>query len=418
MTQDKFGNILKGALKEIKPTDKKLLADIDAFLAKINAEIKKKKVNARAVVGGSISKDTHLKGDHDCDVFLRFHYSYKNEDLSKLLEKVLKPFKPELVHGSRDYYHIKNKINYEFVPVLDIDDPKKAVNVTDMSPLHTAWVSKHPGLNDEIRLAKQFCKSARVYGAESYIKGFSGHVLDILTIHYGGFVKLLRASQKWKEKEVIDPEGYYKGKKALVELNRSKIDSPIIVIDPVSSNRNAAAALSQEKLEKFQIAAKQFLKTPSPDAFKVRVKTIEDIKKDAGNKKLIVLEADSLEGKEDIIGAKLMKAFQLVRNQLKFHDFTIISADWNWDKKKKALFWYVLDPKDLFPVAKWVGPPLKEKERVESFKEKHKETFEESGRVCTYVKRKYTVADKLIKNVLKDPLILEKVKKIIMKRVR
>jgi tRNA nucleotidyltransferase (CCA-adding enzyme) len=403
--------LLGDVVKQIKPTDRKLLKEVDAFMKKLNSALKKSKIKAKAVVGGSIAKDTYLKGDHDCDVFVKFSYSYKDKDISKLLAKVLKPFKPELVHGSRDYYRVKNKVNYEMVPVLDIKDPKDAINVMDMSPLHVDWVREHPGMTDEIRLAKQFCKACRVYGAESYIKGFSGHVLDILVIHYGGFLKLLKAAQKWKDKEVIDPEKYYK-RDALKRLNRSKIDSPIIIIDPVLPERNAAAALSYEKLERFKKAAAEFLKKPSAEAFVIREKTIDDLKKEAGKKKLVVLDVVAFAGKEDIVGAKLLKAFQQIRNQLKFYDFEVKQADWKWDKKKKAMFWYILNPKDLVPIKKWIGPPLREKERVANFKKKHGKTFVEKGRVCTYVKRKFVKAEDLIDDIIKnDEHLYEKVKK-------
>ncbi|MBI5880802.1 CCA tRNA nucleotidyltransferase [archaeon] len=405
--------ILADAVKKIKPTDKKLLKEVDAFLKKVNSAIAKNKVKAKAVVGGSIAKDTYLKGDHDCDVFVKFDPSYKDEEISTILGNILKPLKPELVHGSRDYYHVKNDMNFELVPVLDITDPKKAVNVTDMSPLHVEWVKKHPGYNDQIRLAKQFCKSAGVYGAESYIKGFSGHVLDILTIHYGGFMELLAASQKWTDKEVIDPEKYYK-KDALTQLNRSKTDSPIIIIDPILPERNAAAALSYETLDKFKKKAAEFLAKPNSAMFEIKEKTLAQLKKEAGKDKLIVLDVTSESGKEDVVGSKVLKAFQQIRNQLKFYDFLLKDAGWQWNKKTKALFWYILDSRDLFPITKWVGPPLSERERVESFKAKYPKTFIESGRICTYTKRKFINAEVLVDDIIKnDEYLREKVKKVV-----
>jgi tRNA nucleotidyltransferase (CCA-adding enzyme) len=405
--------ILADAVKKIKPTDKKLLKEVDAFLKKVNSAIAKNKVKAKAVVGGSIAKDTYLKGDHDCDVFVKFDTSYKDEEISAILGNILKPLKPELVHGSRDYYHVKNDMNFELVPVLDITDPKKAVNVTDMSPLHVEWVKKHPGFNDQIRLAKQFCKSAGVYGAESYIKGFSGHVLDILTIHYGGFMELLAASQKWADKEVIDPEKYYKTD-ALTQLNRSKTDSPIIIIDPILPERNAAAALSYETLDKFKKRAAEFLAKPSASMFEVKAKTVAQLKKEAGKDKLIALDVTSESGKEDVVGSKVLKAFQQIRNQLKFYDFLLKDAGWQWNKKTKALFWYVLDARDLFPITKWVGPPLSERERVESFKAKYPKTFIENGRICTYTKRKFINAEELMDSIIKnDEYLREKVKKVV-----
>jgi tRNA nucleotidyltransferase (CCA-adding enzyme) len=408
--------LLRDVVAEIKPTDKKLFKEVDSFIKKLNTLLSKSKIKATAMVGGSMAKDTFLQGDHDCDVFVKFDYSYKDEDISAMLAEAIKTLKPETVHGSRDYYHVKNKINYELVPVLDITDPKKAMNVTDMSPLHVAWVNKHPGFTDDIRLAKQFCKAAGVYGAESYIKGFSGHVIDILVIHCGGFMRLLKAAQEWKDKEVIDPEKHYKKKDAMFELNRSKTDSPIIIIDPVLPERNAAAALSYEKLDIFRNAAAGFLAKPSKDAFVIKEKTPAQLKKEAGKDRLIILDVETALGKEDVEGAKALKAFQQIKNQLNFYDFTIKDAGWKWDKKKKAMFWYIIDARELVPIKKWIGPPLGEKERVENFEEKHCETFVEDGRVCTYVKRKYVKPEELVKDAIKDPLIFERVKKITMKK--
>ncbi len=400
----------KAVLKRIKPTDQKLRVKVDRFLKKLNDLLGKHK--AEAMIGGSIAKDTYLEGDHDCDIFVRFDYeTYKDKDISKILGRVLSPLKPELVHGSRDYYFVKKQVNYEIVPVIHIDDPTKALNVTDMSPLHVEWVKKHPGFEDEIRLAKQFCKAAKVYGAESFIRGFSGHVLDILVIHHGGFENFLKKAVRWKDKEVIDPDKHHK-KDALKNFNKSKIEGPIIVVDPALPERNAAAALSYEKFERFKKAAHEFLKSPDKKFFEIKYIEPSDLVKRKGKNKLIMLEATPLPGKTDIVGAKLLKALELIRNQLKFCDFIVKEVDWEWDKKGKALFWFLLDPKDLFPITKWPGPPLVEKERVKSFKQKHKKTFIEKGRIYSYVKRKYVGADDLIKDLLKDPLLKQKVKSI------
>ncbi|MFC1722896.1 nucleotidyltransferase domain-containing protein [Nanoarchaeota archaeon] len=401
--------LTREVLKRIKPQDKKLLKAVDASLKQLNNLLKKGKVNAVAMVGGSIAKDTYLKGDHDCDVFVKFNYmEYKGKDISKVLGKVLKSLKPELVHGSRDYYFIKNEICYEIVPVLDITDPKKAENVTDMSPLHVEWVKKHKGLEDEIRLAKQFCKAAKVYGAESYIRGFSGHVLDILVVHYGGFEKFLKKAVKWKDKEVVDPEKFHKD--ALKEMNQSKTESPIIVVDPVLPDRNAAAAISYEKMERFKEAARSYLKEATLGAFKIKKVTKTELNRRAGKDRLVLIEAFPKVGKEDVVGAKLLKAMELLRNQMKFYDFDLKESGWEWDKQGKALFWYILDKKELIPIAKWFGPPLVENDRVENFKKKYAKTFDEKGRICTYVKRKYINVDQLIIDVFKDDLMKQKVK--------
>jgi len=154
---------------------------IDVVLKKIEDECKKRSIKAVPVLGGSAAKGTMIRGGFDCDVFVRFDMSYQGEMISDILDPVLKIFKGvKRLHGSRDYFQfIKDDIVFEIVPVLKISNPEKAINVTDISPLHVDWVrTSISGLCDEIILTKLFCRAQGVYGAESYIKGFSGHVIQ------------------------------------------------------------------------------------------------------------------------------------------------------------------------------------------------------------------------------------------------
>jgi len=262
---DKYNDILGKILLEIKP--KKVSSKgVKVFVESLNKRLKKKKITAKAVIGGSYAKDTFLKGDHDVDIFVKFSLRYKDQDLSGLLESVL--LSASRVHGSRDYFQtVKGKTSFEIVPVLNIRELGDALNVTDFSPLHVSWVKKNVGrLRDDIRLAKRFCKANKLYGAESFLKGFSGHVLDILIIHYGGFIPFLQSVRHWGKREVIDFNNSYKGK-ALLKMNVSKIQCPLIVVDPVSPVRNAASALGWDKYEHFKDLAEEFLHHPSLDFF-------------------------------------------------------------------------------------------------------------------------------------------------------
>ncbi|MBI4151242.1 nucleotidyltransferase domain-containing protein, partial [Candidatus Woesearchaeota archaeon] len=263
--------ILQDALVDITPgkTDLWVVNDVRTFLQRLALELKSRKINAKPVLGGSFAKDTWLKGDYDVDVFVAFDLKYAADDLSAMLEKALKPWNVVRVHGSRDYFQLKGKINFEIIPVLAIKRAKQAQNVTDFSPKHVAWVnSKGKRLKNDIRLFKQFCKAQRIYGAESYIRGFSGHVVDILVIYYGGFLRLLKAASKWSptEKTVLDYSNQYKGQ-ALMHLNESKIQGPLVVVDPVQPNRNAAAAIEQKPYLGLISAAKRFLKKPAAHLF-------------------------------------------------------------------------------------------------------------------------------------------------------
>lgn len=438
-----MNEILKKALKELKPEQKKV-KEVEEFLIKLNKEIKKSRIKATATPGGSYAKDTWLKGDYDVDVFVKFDLKYKTNEISKLLGKILKKFKPIKLHGSRDYYWVQNSLRFEIIPVLDIKKPNEAQNTTDFSPWHVAWVNRQGSkYKDDIRLAKKFMKTQGCYGAESYIKGFSGHVVDILVIYYGGFLPLLRAALKWKPtrslrnhmqksnflRKTLNPQvktesiqsspkviiDYYKkvGKNAEFILNKSKIQGPMIIIDPVQPERNAAAALSQEMFDLFVASAKKFLEKPSDKYFEYQKLDLEKMKKKG---KLLLIDVEVPEGKEDPVGAKLVKAFDYIAKEL--DEFGIIKKEWEWDKYKNAVFIYLLKKEKLPDTYEQPGPPVAMQKETIRFKKKHKKTFIKQGRIWAKVEYDYKTPEELLtKKVFKAEYLQDKVKKCALKQI-
>jgi len=412
MTEDNINRVFEEVIKEIKP-EKQEFKQVDETIRKINVLLKKNNIKAECIAGGSYAKGTILKNDFDIDLFVRFDYAYKDKDISGLLGKAIKPLGPELVHGSRDYYQLRvDGLLFEIVPVLRISDYKKAVNVTDMSPLHVDYVKKHmikkPWLGDEIRLAKQFCKAARVYGAESYIRGFSGHVLDLLIIYYGGFKNLLMQASVWGSRVIIDPEAHLSN--PLEQLNKSKVLSPIIIVDPIQPDRNAAAAVSREKFELFKQKAKEFLEEPSKEFFEVKRISVKGLKNKAKNDWLIILRAKPLRGKEDVIGAKVMKCFEHIERHLRRNEFCILECGWEFDPEESLLY-YIIRKEKLSDKIIIKGPPIRVRKNARMFRSKHKEVFEKKGRLYAKEKRKYNTPKELLKDLIKEEYIKQRVRK-------
>ncbi len=413
-------NNLPSVLAIISPSreERKQAREIStSFLTSLNSKLK----DAQAILGGSGAKDTWLAGNHDVDVFVLFDYKKyadRSLELSEFLESALKKSFPTLklsrVHGSRDYFQLTFKgLNLEVIPILKISRAEQAKNITDVSPLHSIWVNKHTKkLKDEIRLAKQFLKAQGLYGAESHIMGLSGYVVEILVAHYSSFQKLLKASQTWKVKEVVDAAKHYPKKDALFHLNTSKTQSPLIVIDPVDKSRNAAAALSLEKFQLFQKVAKEYLAHPAISFFEKKKIDFASLQKEAQQKKknLVFLEITPLSGKEDVVGTKLLKVFHHVEKRLK--PFSIVRSGWEWTKGKNASFYFLLAKKELLHTEIRAGPPVELKEHVARFRKEHKDTFVKEGKIYANVKVEFPRLEDLVKAVLKEKYVGERVKKV------
>jgi tRNA nucleotidyltransferase (CCA-adding enzyme) len=375
--------------------------EIKNVMKEIDTALKKNKIKAELALGGSASKDTLMGKNFDVDIFVMFDYKkYKQEDISSLLKDAIKHLKPETIHGSRDYYLIDKR--YEIIPVLKIKSYKEVINITDASPLHASWVKKkiklNPKLKDEIKLAKIFFKACGVYGAESYIKGISGHVSDILVIYYGSFMNLIKAISKWNKNIEIDVE------KHKTVLDKSKIQGPIIVIDPIQPNRNAAAAVDYKTYNILKKKAKEFLKKPNISFFIKKDITISELK----DKYNLILKINVPIGKTDIIGAKLMKGYEHILKELK--EFTIIKSDWYWDKENTCFYYFKTKEINLSQYYIACGPSNEYPEHIIKFKQKYKKTFIQDKKICAKVKREITTLKDKVLNISKDKYLKEKIR--------
>ncbi len=385
--------ILEKALEKIKPT-KEEISKVNSIANNIINKIKIKK--AKAELGGSGAKDTWLTKENDIDIYVKSDLkTYENKDISSILEKVLKKhFNVTRLHGSRDYFQLTQKgFTIEIIPIFDIKNVNQAKNITDISPFHIRWVKKY-NKGDEIRLVKAFCKAQNCYGAESYIKGFSGYVLEILTIKYNGFNNFVKNVAKWKDKEFIGNQNYIK------KLNKSKKESPLVLIDPVDPNRNTAAALSREKYNELIKACKTYLKNPSIKFFEKKEFDLNKLKSKYKDKKIIILEVEPLKGKKDVVGAKLLKCLNYIAKKLKLNDFKLLSYNWVWDNK--AIFWYILDKKPLSKYREHKGPPITNKIGLDNFRKKWKNYKIKNNYVYVKIKRDFTNANNIIKNIIKN----------------
>lgn len=412
-----INHILSKALDGIRP-DREYEQKIFSIIGEIISSINKSSKDFKAVLGGSGAKGTWLK-TFDADIFVLFNYKKyqdKSDKLSEILEKILKrKFKIIRLHGSRDYFQIKKEgFTFEIVPILGISNSKQAKNITDVSPLHSKWVARHKKLANEMKLMKQLCKANGIYGAESHIQGFSGYVCEILAVNYGSFLSVMKNAAKWETKVIIDVEKYYKKDEVFRVLNTSKLISPLIVIDPVQKDRNASAALSAEKFEAFKIAAKNFLKNPSEKSF-LEQDLYEKFTAKQGKNTLIIVKAKPLQGKIDVVGSKLLKAYEFLLKEAEKNSFKIIDSSWEWKKNEDASFYFIFSKKQLSSLVELEGPPLSMKDHVVNFKKLHKKTSIKKGKIFAAEKRKFLKPEQLLKSAVSSQYVKDRTNSVSLK---
>ena len=378
----KMKDVLPEELRKISLSSD-LLLRLSEIAKDFISQLKSKGVNA--YVGGSLAKGTMVKysGKQDVDIFVVFDNSEDVLKLENILGKLKLSGKLKKVHGSRDYFQIVCKeVILEIIPVVKNNDPEIAENVTDVSLSHVKYVlgavKKNPGIADDIKLAKAFCRAQRCYGAESYIRGFSGYSLEILVIHFGGFVKFLKNIGK---KKVLDPLKYFKNEReVLMELNSSKLQGPLILIDPTYKYRNITAGLGFETFDKFVKISNNFLKLPSTEFFKKKEIDLEKMKKFAVCKKARFLEIDLETSRQegDIAGTKMKKMLDFFVKELIRKQQKVLQKEFDYDGVgQKAKGYLVVEEKTQIDLR---GPSVKLEDAVKKFKKaKGKKIFKKKG---------------------------------------
>ncbi len=387
----KIKEILKTEIESISPSKLELKSIGDRtknILEVLRSNISKAKIVAEVFVGGSFAKNTLIKkAKYDVDIFVRFDAKYGDE-ISAMLEKLV-PKNSKKIHGSRDYFSIKTQednVEFEIIPTIKVSNPIKAQNITDLSYFHVKYLASqtkaNPKLVDEIRLAKAFAYYQGCYGAESYINGFSGYAVELLIINYKTFLNFLGVVVKLdasKEKLILDPKKLFKNKKAIQqEMNESKMNSPIILIDPTFKDRNALAALSNETFFKFQKAAAVFLKNPSEKFFEIidSEKLMRSKYKD-----IIELKLSTDKQAGDIAGTKLKKFYGFIIDEME-RFFDIAKHEFFYDESiNSGKILLSLKPKAKIEFS---GPPIRMIEPLAKFKKEHKKIIVKKGQAFAY----------------------------------
>ncbi len=243
----------------------RLAAAAETVVERATAAVADLPVEADVIRVGSTARSTWVAGDRDVDVFVRFPADLDRERLERYGLRVGHAVLPDgreeyaehpYVVGAYDGYDV------DLVPCYDVPAATAARSAVDRTPFHTEYLAERidDRLAGEVRLCKAFLKGIGVYGSDLRTRGFSGYLVELLVLEYGGFELLVEAAADWEPPVRFDPEDH----------GTVAFDDPLVVIDPTDPERNVAAVCSPENVARLQHHARGLLADPGPDRFEPR----------------------------------------------------------------------------------------------------------------------------------------------------
>ena len=355
-----------------EPTDEE-----KAHLERIARDVKERVEQAgfEAIIGGSYAKGTWLSGTRDIDVFARADVTSERE-LEKRI-RILKDAFPEAstVRGSREYLRFEHEsVTIEIIPIRPLSAD---ANTMDHSPDHIAYVREHLKNPVEVRRLKALLKANRIYGAESYVRGFSGYVCELLIIRYETISELARNAAQWRE-----------GERVSFHETPKDFDDALIVEDPTDPDRNAAGAVERETLDAF-IGLMRRIANNEPIESLMKPKTLEP--------PYARVRIRASHEKPDVGFSQLRSLHDRLVRELE--PYGVTAAQWSidtdvWESR------YELERYELERETERLGPPLHMTSSVEKFRSEHPNAYEKDDRIAARVERDETRWEDVASRVL------------------
>ena len=396
---------------------KRILDLADRLKDKVLAATAEEGIKARVRVEGSVAKDTWLREEPDIDIFVCVSTTIPREAFGRrclrIARKATEGFKQVERFAEHPYLEAKvDNTRVNIVPCYQVEQGEW-LSATDRTPFHTDYIKARLNKNlcTEIRLLKQFMKGVGVYGAEIKIGGFSGYLCELLVLNCDSFVQVLESFADWKGRRIIDYEGFYKGKEEDLE---TIFEEPLVVVDLVDKGRNVAAAVRQERLNEFVVAARQFSKSPDrrffyPSAI-VALSSQELVNAlETRGSNIIFVKFGKVDGVPDVLWGQLYKSQRSLRGMLQRYDFTMIRDSVWSDEEDLNVFIFEMENRSLPLIRGHWGPPIRRRDECEKFLQKHSgapHTISgprvERGRWVVEIKREYRDAVDLLTEKLRD----------------
>jgi tRNA nucleotidyltransferase (CCA-adding enzyme) len=260
-----FEEAVAAAREQVDPTPEErtaLSAAAERLRERARAAVTDLPVEADLRQVGSTARGTWVRGDRDIDLFVRFPTDL---DRARLEEYGLQVGRAVLPEGREEYAehpYITGEFEgfeVDLVPCYRVESAAQIESAVDRTPFHTEYLEEHLDREAaaDARLLKRFLKGVGAYGSDLRTRGFSGYLVELLVLHYGGFRAVLETAAEWDPPVHIDPEDH----------GDRQFDDPLVVIDPTDPERNVAAVCSAENVARLQHHARAFLETPTVERF-------------------------------------------------------------------------------------------------------------------------------------------------------
>lgn len=393
-------------LSRIRPTEEER-AHVREVAARIISAIGERGVPAMLV--GSVARNTWVSGDRDLDIFMLYDPALPREELEKQGLALAREIASTLGASYREKYAEHPYINacvgdtdVDLVPCYMIGDPRALQCAVDRTPFHTRYIMAHINdFVDDVLLCKQFAKAGGIYGSDQMTEGFSGYLIELLVLTYGGFIPLLESASAWRPGILIDPEQH----------QAKDFTEPLVVVDPVDPERNVSASVSLTRMFEFVELARGYLDTPSSSFFfpeKEPVITRDEFFRELARRKttLYAIRFNTPPYIEDIVVPQLRKTTGAIRELLTRNGFVVNRADYTMQPDRCLLLFDLLEDA-IPPVKRHIGPPLWNRANAEKFAAKYLDgqergmycgPFIDEGVYIVEISRRYTIAGDLLRS--------------------
>lgn len=359
---------------------------------------------AEGMLVGSVARGTWVRGDRDLDIFMLYDPALTREELEDqglaLAREIARRFGDDWREKYAEHPYINATIrglDVDLVPCYRVASGAEIRSAVDRTPFHTRYIRERIApLADDVLLLKQFAKAGGVYGSDQMTEGFAGYLCELLVLHYGGFIPLIRAASRWKPGLFIDIEGHA----------AKTFEEPMIVIDPVDPKRNVAASVSISQMFAFVEICRGYLDAPSeifffrPAREPLTQKAFADLVAERGTF-LYAITFATPPFIPDVVVPQLRRSLEGVRALLERSGFPVNRAEEAMGEERCMLLFELFS--DRMPsVVRHVGPPLWSRENAEKFagkwrkRERFSGPYIEDGRYVVEVERRYTGAGALL----------------------